>query len=62
MAYPDAWIYVCGPDGLARCAYEDTEHVQITRSFLADPQRMLALLMNDDAASGGQGGQGGLSG
>jgi predicted ATPase len=45
MAYPDARIYQCGPGGLSPTAYEDTEHFQVTRSFLANPQRMLRTLM-----------------
>jgi len=48
MAYPDAHIYQCGSDGLAAIAYEDTEHFQVTRSFLANPQRMLRTLMKRD--------------
>ncbi len=45
MAYPDACIYQCGADGVAPVAYEDTEHVRVTRDFLADPQRMLRGLL-----------------
>jgi predicted ATPase len=26
MAYPDAWIYHFGPEGLQRSDYEETEH------------------------------------
>ena len=52
MAYPEAWIYHCGPDGIARIPYEETEHYQVTRSFLANPQRMMNHLFQrteDDA-------------
>jgi predicted ATPase len=45
MAYPDAYIYNCSGAGVARIKYEDTEHFQVTKSFLADPARMLKLLM-----------------
>ncbi len=45
MAYPDAWIYRLGADGVQRIAYEDTEHFRVTRDFLADPQRMLRVLL-----------------
>jgi predicted ATPase len=45
MAYPDACIYQCGADGVAPVAYDDTEHVRVTRDFLADPQRMLRSLL-----------------
>lgn len=29
MAYPDAWIYSLGADGVQRIAYEDTEHFRV---------------------------------
>ncbi|WP_457319779.1 AAA family ATPase [Roseateles sp. P5_E11] len=45
MAYPDAWIYQCTPDGVRRVAYEDTEHYRVTRDFMADPQRVLGELL-----------------
>lgn len=46
MAYPDACIYQCGADGVAPVAYDDTEHVSVTRDFLADPKRMLRGLLD----------------
>ncbi|MCH8618204.1 AAA family ATPase [Undibacterium sp. TS12] len=45
MAYPDACIYQCGKDGIAEIAYEDTEHFKVTRDFLANPKRMMEVLM-----------------
>lgn len=45
MAYPDAWIYQCGKGGITRVHYEDTEHYQVTRDFLQNPQRMLKVLL-----------------
>jgi predicted ATPase len=45
MAYPDAWIYQISSTGIDRVAYEDTEHYQITRSFLNRPQQMLEQLL-----------------
>ena len=45
MAYPDATIYQFGADGIRAIAYEETEHYQVTRDFLADPQRMLRVLL-----------------
>jgi predicted ATPase len=45
MAYPEAYIYACGRDGLARVDYYETEHYLVTRDFLADPKRMLDILM-----------------
>ncbi|NML34724.1 AAA family ATPase [Paraburkholderia antibiotica] len=47
MAYPDAWIYQFGADGIQRIDYEDTEHYRITRDFLANPQRMLNVLLEE---------------
>lgn len=47
MAYPDAWIYACTEDGIGRIDYEETEHYQVTRNFLLDPQRMLDMLLAD---------------
>lgn len=45
MAYPNACIYQCGPEGVVPMAYEDTAHVRVTRDFLADPPRMLRELL-----------------
>lgn len=47
MAYPQALIYQLDEQGIARAAYEDTEHYQITHSFLKDPARMLEALFAD---------------
>nr|WP_218025468.1 AAA family ATPase [Capsulimonas corticalis] len=48
MAYPDAAILQFSSEGIQRTEYRDTEHYQITKTFLDDPERMLALLMSDD--------------
>ena len=45
MAYPDALIYQCSKEGIHTVAYEDTEHFQVTRDFLINPQRMLKVLL-----------------
>lgn len=45
MAYPDACIFQCDGDGISKVAYEDTEHFQVTRDFLANPERMLRVLL-----------------
>ncbi|GAB5544669.1 MAG: AAA family ATPase [Sandaracinaceae bacterium] len=47
MAYPGACIYELDEEGLKRVRYEDTEHVQITRDFLAQPARFLKHLLDD---------------
>lgn len=51
LAYPDAWIYQCSDGQLARIAYEDTEHFQVTRDFLAHPERMLRILLERGESS-----------
>jgi predicted ATPase len=47
MAYPDAWIYELSSQGVIRVAYEDTEHFQITKSFLNRHEQMLSQLLGD---------------
>src|SRR5262249_19688609 len=44
LGYPDAWIYQATPQGLDRVAYEDTEHVQVTRNFLNRREMFLRVL------------------
>ena len=44
MAYPEALIYSCGPEGIIRVAYQDTEHYRVTRDFLMSPERMMRTL------------------
>lgn len=46
MAYPDACIYLCNKDGVSHVAYEETEHFQVTRSFLSNPARILQTLLD----------------
>lgn len=46
MAFPDAAIHQVD-QGFKKVAYEDTEHYQITRSFLENPKRMLDILLSD---------------
>jgi len=47
MAYPDADIQLITATGFKRTAYKDTEHYQITRQFLNNPDGMLDQLLND---------------
>jgi predicted ATPase len=49
MAYPDAWIYQFTADGVKRVDYDDTEHVQVMRAFMANPGRMIRTLLDDEA-------------
>ncbi|WP_234192611.1 AAA family ATPase [Pseudacidovorax sp. NFM-22] len=46
ISYPDAWIYQCGAAGLQRVRAEDTEHFQLTRDFLVNPDRFLRQLLD----------------
>ena len=48
LAYPDAAIHECGPNGLRCLAYEETEHFRITRDFLNRYPAMLRTLLADD--------------
>lgn len=45
MAYPDADIYVLSDSGIEKTDYEATEHFQITKRFLNNPQGMLQELL-----------------
>lgn len=46
MAYPDALIYEI-KDAIRMTKYENTEHYQITKTFINDTQNMLNILMED---------------
>ncbi len=46
MAYPDAWIYQF-QDRLEKVHYEETEHYEVTKAFLNNPQKMLDILMEE---------------
>jgi predicted ATPase len=48
LAYPGARIYVLGDDGIAETPWDETEPVELTRSFLADRGRFLHHLLADD--------------
>jgi predicted ATPase len=48
LAYPEATIYLFGDGEPQRLAYRDTEHYQVTRAFLENPERMLRELMTPD--------------
>jgi predicted ATPase len=47
MAYPQAWIYCCETAGLRRTEYKDTEHYKVSQAFLARPEKMLSVLLED---------------
>jgi predicted ATPase len=47
LGYPGARIYVLSEEGIAQRRYEDTEIVELTRSFLSDRERFLRHLFED---------------
>lgn len=49
MAYPNALIYECGERGIHPVGYEDTEHYQVMHDFIANPKRMLDILLDSQA-------------
>jgi predicted ATPase len=48
MAYPGALIYKLDEHGISRTTLEETEHFNVTRDFLINPQRFLKHLFDDE--------------
>ena len=48
MAYPGATIYCITESGIESVEYEQTEHYEITKAFLENPDRMLEELFRED--------------
>lgn len=48
MTYPGAEILYLTQDGISSVSYQQTEHYQLTRRFLENPQQMLHYLLADD--------------
>ena len=48
MAFPDAEVYELTEKGIASVDYRQTEHYQLPRRFLENPERMLHYLLDDD--------------
>lgn len=46
MAYPNAKIIVLSNDGHEESSYKETEHFQITKNFLNNPEKYLLTLTN----------------
>jgi predicted ATPase len=46
MAYPGATIYALGEGAPRQIEFNETEHYQVTRAFLANPERMLRELID----------------
>ncbi len=49
MTFPEAQVLAITEAGVREVRYQDTEHYQITRRFLENPDRMLRLLLEDEA-------------
>ena len=47
MSIPGADIYHLSDEGIELVNYRDTEHYQITRRFLENPEKMLSYLLKD---------------
>jgi predicted ATPase len=47
MALPGAYIYQLSSGGIEHINYKDTEHYQITKRFLENPDKMLSYLLGD---------------
>ena len=45
MAYPGAELFQFSEDGIQSVDYRETEHYQVTRRFLENPERMLRYLL-----------------
>jgi predicted ATPase len=52
LAYPEATIYACTERGLELMSDDETETVRVMRQFLANPRRMLNVLLSDDPSDG----------
>lgn len=48
MTYPGAEVYHLSEDRICSVDYRDTEHYQLTRRFLENPERMLHYLLEDN--------------
>jgi predicted ATPase len=46
MAYPNATIFHLSNDGVVPTTYFETEHYRVTADFLANPKRMLDILLD----------------
>jgi predicted ATPase len=48
LGYPDASILELSEDGVREIGYDEAPQVELTRSFLEDPQRFLRHLLDDE--------------
>jgi predicted ATPase len=49
LAYPNATIYSCDEGSLHTVAYKDTEHYQITKRFLDNPEQYMQHLFSEES-------------
>lgn len=49
LAYPKAMIYSCDSETLEPISYKETQHYQITKQFLDDPDRYLHYLFSSES-------------
>ena len=47
MAFPEARIYELSGEGIRAVEYRETEHYQLTKRFLDDPERILRYLLEE---------------
>jgi predicted ATPase len=48
MGYPGARIYEFTEEGIREVAYRETDHYQVTRRFLDNPEKMLSILFSQE--------------
>lgn len=48
MAYPGAEVYQLSEEGIRSMDYRQTEHFQLTRQFLENPEKMLHYLLEEE--------------
>ena len=53
IALPDADVIQFSRRGLEHVSYRDTEHFRVTKGFLADPERMLRVLLEEEPPGDG---------
>ena len=58
LAYPDACIDLLDAVGVRPVAYTDTDHFLVTRGFLANPRRSLAVLLANEPGGGASSAEG----
>ena len=52
MAYPYAKLLEFSEAGIQEVSYKDTEHYQLTRRFLEQPERYLSICWRNEVKSG----------